>query len=418
MAARALTVCLDGRRAAVWRVETGRDILEYDPHWALDGYALSRSLPLGENLRHEGPVVRRFFSNLLPDSPAIRVRLAQRAGVSAEDAFELLSIYGADCAGAVQLTPGGLSAPERIVVDLEQYLDVALSDASTGRLAPSSVAGAQEKVALTAMAGKWWLPSWDMGSTHILKLPMGLVGNRRIDLSSSVDNEWLSLAILRAYGLPVAAAEILTVGARRILAVQRFDRLPGAMRHGRVHQEDFCQTLGLPPELKYESDGGPGLAALFSVLQGSRSPEKDMFTLLAAQAIFLALAAPDGHAKNFSLQLDRQGFRLAPLYDVLSIWPVEGPGDNQFSWRRTKLAMALLGKNKHYSMRECRGRHIESTAVKAGIPSAVVDQVKGLLARTPQVLDSVAASLPQGFDGRVAEAILRKVGHHARQLLD
>ena len=181
----------------------------------------------------------------------------------------------------------------------------------------------------------------------IFKLPLGLVGGRQADFSTSVDNEWLCLRVLAAYGLPTAHADIPTFGSQRVLVVERFDRTVSrdGTRLLRLVQEDFCQATGTSPLVKYENEGGPGLVQLFTLGQQSVNAEQDLRTLMAAQVIFWLLRAPDGHAKNFSIHLlawPAGRFRLAPLYDVMSAYPVVGDGPNQWAARDLKLAMARL----------------------------------------------------------------------------
>jgi serine/threonine-protein kinase HipA len=143
------------------------------------------------------------------------------------------------------------------------------------------------------------MPHGATPTTHIFKLPIGLVGGRRADFSTSVDNEWLCLRLLKAYGLDVAEASIATFGKQRVLVVERFDRriAPDGRWLMRLPQEDFCQVEGVSPLRKYENEGGPGLKALFTTLRQSVNADNDMRTLLATQVLFWLLRAPDGHAK-------------------------------------------------------------------------------------------------------------------------
>jgi serine/threonine-protein kinase HipA len=134
-----------------------------------------------------------------------------------------------------------------------------------------SLAGAQEKTALTWHQGRWCRPHGATPTTHIFKLPMGLVGNRQADMSTSVENEWLCAQLAKAFGLPVAGCEMAQWGAQKTLVVERFDRrlAPSGQYWLRLPQEDFCQALGLPSHLKYEADGGPGLRQLSALLRTS-----------------------------------------------------------------------------------------------------------------------------------------------------
>ena len=228
-------------------------------------------------------------------------------------------------------------------------------------------------------------------TSQIFKLPLGLMGGRRADFSTSVDNEWLCLRLLKAYGLPVADARIVTFGRQRVLVVERFDRrvAPNGQWLMRLPQEDFCQVEGCSPLRKYENEGGPGLKALFGTLRQSVNAEADMKTLMAAQVLFWLLRAPDGHAKNFSIRLLARGrFQLTPLYDVMSVYPVLGDDPNQWSPYEIKLAMALLGKNRHYEVQGIQRRHFNSTAQKVGYASTVEPIIVTRRPRSARTADS------------------------------
>lgn len=433
--ARALSIWANGIRVGVWRIPARGDMeLLYDAGWkhSAAGRPLSLSLPFGVGdspLR--GERVNHYFDNLLPDSEAIRRRLATRFGTATLEPFDLLAALGRDCVGAVQLlgeneTPVGYDRIDGTVLsddDVARLLDQA-SGAAAGvwdddddfRL---SLAGAQEKTALLRHDGRWLRPHGATPTTHILKLPLGLVGNKRADLTTSVENEWLCLAILRAFGLPVPDAEILTFGPHKVLSVARFDR--ALHRDGRwllrLPQEDFCQALGVPPHLKYEAHGGPGVPDLVNILRRSEDAAADLDTLFAALIVFWMLAAPDGHAKNFSLRLLAGGrYRLTPLYDVMSIWPVEGDGANQWSWHKAKLAMAVHGKRKHYAMRDITRRHFSAMAEQCLLGDIAAPIVERLIAATPQVIDTVGGALPGGFPAKVADRILGGLRRAAERL--
>ncbi|CAB3748502.1 toxin HipA [Burkholderia puraquae] len=431
---RALSIWANGQRVGTWRIPARGDMeLLYDVGWKQSavGRPLSLSLPFGVgDAPLRGERINHYFDNLLPDSDAIRRRLAARFGTATTEPFDLLAALGRDCVGAVQLlgeddVPTGLDRIDGTPLsddDVARVLDQASGVVTGGgddddfRL---SLAGAQEKTALLFHGGRWMRPHGATPTTHILKLPLGLVGNKRADLTTSVENEWLCLAILRAFDLPAADAQITYFGEHKVLSVARFDR--ALHRDGRwllrLPQEDFCQALGVPPHLKYESHGGPGVPDLASLLRRSETAQEDLDTLFAAQIVFWMLAAPDGHAKNFSLRLLSGGrFRLTPLYDVMSIWPVEGDGANQWSWHKAKLAMAVHGKRKHYAMRDITRRHFSAMAEHCLIGDIATPIVERLIAMTPQVIDSVGAALPPGFPARVAERVLGGLRFAAQRL--
>ncbi len=432
-----LVLWANGTYVGRWTVSARGDMeLQYDPAWQASavGRPLSLSLPFGlgdEPLK--GPAVEHYFDNLLPDSLAIRKRVAERFRTGSVEAFDLLSAIGRDCVGALQFlpevaAPEGYDRVEGVEVDeaaIERHLlEVVTPDRFGAARDPDddfriSLAGAQEKDAFLRWNGRWMKPRGATPTTHIFKLPLGLVGGRQADFSTSVDNEWLCLKLLAAYGLPVPKAEIASFGQQRVLVVERFDRVVSAdsQRLLRLVQEDFCQATGTSPLVKYEAEGGPGLGVLFNLLQQSVDAERDLRTLMASQLLFWMLRAPDGHAKNFSIHLLPGGrYRLTPLYDVMSAYPVMGDGPNQWSPRELKLAMALVGKNRHYEVERIQRRHFNSTAKRFGYGETAEPLIQELIERTPAIIDEVQRALPLGFSDEVAVKVLSGLRTAARVL--
>jgi serine/threonine-protein kinase HipA len=138
----------------------------------------------------------------------------------------------------------------------------------------------------------------------------------------------------------------------------------------------------------------------------SETSADDIETLLTSQILFWLLAAPDGHAKNFSIRLLAGGaYRLTPLYDVMSIWPVEGKGASQWSWYKTSLAMAVLGKNRHYGLRDIQRRHYNAMAPRCSYGRNAEPIMERLIAETPGVIERVSAQLPDKFPAKVSDRI-------------
>jgi serine/threonine-protein kinase HipA len=432
-----LALWANGTYVGRWTITARGDMeLQYDPAWRASavGRPLSLSLPfgLGDELL-KGPAVEHYFDNLLPDSPVIRKRVAERFRTGSVGAFDLLSAIGRDCVGALQFlpeghVPEGHGRVEGVEVDEDAIERHLLEVVSPGRFGAArdadddfriSLAGAQEKDAFLRWNGRWMKPRGATPTTHIFKLPLGLVGGRQADFSMSVDNEWLCLKLLAAYGLPVPNAEIAGFGQQRVLVVERFDRVVSAdgQRLLRLVQEDFCQATGNSPLVKYEAEGGPGLGALFTLLQQSVEAERDLHTLMASQVLFWLLRAPDGHAKNFSIHLLPGGrYRLTPLYDVMSAYPVLGDGPHQWPPRELKLAMALVGKNRHYGVEHIHRRHFNSTAKRFGYGETAEPLIQGLIERTPKAISEAHRALPPGFSQEVADKVLGGLEMAARSL--
>lgn len=439
-----LGLWMNGDFVGIWRMDASAgDILEYDAGWraAPHGRPLSLSLPFTPGgMPHRGDVVRAYFENLLPDSQEIRARAARRFRARSTQAFDLLAQIGRDCVGALQILPDGMTPGDARTLDATTLDEHGVAAILRGTVAPPamagamppdgedfrvSIAGAQEKTALACIDGRWCLPRGSTPTTHILKLPMGLVGNMKLDLSHSIENEWLCSRILAAYGLPVAECEPLQFEDMKVLSVRRFDRAwldgPSGRWLARLPQEDFCQATGTPAALKYESDGGPGIDRIMGLLTTSEAPQSDRRTFLLAQLVFWMLRAPDGHAKNFSLFIRPRGaYRLTPLYDVMSAWPLIGEGPGLLSEHKIRLAMAIRSNNAHWRMKEIQRRHWLALGKRFGVldddgreMEAILDD---LVARTPSVIAEVEAGLPTGFPEHVASPVLHGLERAARQL--
>ena len=430
---RALSIWANGERVGTWRVSgQGLDELHYDKAWLASEAArpLSLSLPLQADM-HRGDAVGNYFDNLLPDSRPIRDRLAQRFRTASTGAFDLLQAIGRDCVGAIQLLPEDAAPASIERIDGEVLGEAGVQRLLLDTVSPRgqgsepgeelriSLAGAQEKTALLWHDNQWMRPVGATPTTHILKLPLGLVGHRRADFSTSVENEWLCLNILHEFGIAVPRTAILRFGEQKALAVERFDRRVHSSGRWimRLPQEDFCQVLGRPSHLEYESDGGPGMIDLATILAQSMAAQEDLATLLKVQLLFWMLGAPDGHAKNFSIfLLARSRFRLTPIYDVMSIWPVEGNGPNQFSRHDLKMAMAVSGKNRHYRFKDIQRRHFNAMAAACHVAADAEAQIAEVLKDTPGVIERISARLPAGFPAVVSDRILAGLQRSARSL--
>jgi serine/threonine-protein kinase HipA len=418
-----LDVWMNGQHVGVWFwTRTGTSAFRYDDSWQQSPNArpLSVSLPIpagGGDVA--GAAVEHYFDNLLPDSNRIRERLRRRFGTASTRASDLLAAIGRDCVGALQLMPAGTPPPPHDRIDstplTDSQVETLLGDVTGDGSDEASlvddfrisIAGAQEKTALLRVGEHWHLPGGATPTTHIFKLPLGLVGNMRADMTESVENEWLCATLLKALGFDVATTEMGQFGRQKVLIVERFDRrwMDGGRWIARLPQEDFCQATATPGDLKYESDGGPGIRAGLNLLGSGNNADTDKLTFIKSQLAFWLMAATDGHAKNFSIFLERGGgFHMTPLYDVLSAWPIMGTGPNQVHPRRAKLAMALRSKNAHYHLHEIHTRHWQTLAQQSGVPGAF-DQMLALVQRVPDALERAAALLPAGFPQRVFKPI-------------
>lgn len=434
--ARSLAVWMNGERVGTWSLPVrGPQTFTYDETWLHSSQfrPLSLSLPAGFGGGVlSGDAVESWFDNLLPDSELIRRRAQTRFQAASSSAFDLLAAIGRDCAGAVQLLP-----PEQLHCGINRIEARPLTDKDIGQrlravtAAPApgsldmeadalrlSIAGAQEKTAFLWHNNQWCLPLGGTPTTHLFKLPMGVIGEGQIDFSSSVENEWLCSKVLKAYGLPVASTEMGRFDGERCLIVQRFDRRLHASGAYwlRLPTEDFCQATSTPAANKYENNGGPGMGAIAALLAQS-SERSDLTTFFKAQLLFWMLRAIDGHAKNFSLFLNPGGrFQLTPLYDVLSAWPVIGRASGQWPQQKLRMAMAWHGEKGRYTKPlEITARRMLLTAKRLGLGDANVI-LDDLIAQTPAVISSAQSQLPAGFPQTVAEPLLAGLQSSASQL--
>ncbi|NJB53445.1 type II toxin-antitoxin system HipA family toxin [Escherichia coli] len=221
-------------------------------------------------------------------------------------------------------------------------------------------------------------------------------------------NEYYCLLLAKELGLNVPDAEIIKAGNVRALAVERFDRRWNAERTVllRLPQEDMCQTFGLPSSVKYESDGGPGIARIMAFLMGSSEALKDRYDFMKFQVFQWLIGATDGHAKNFSVFIQAGGsYRLTPFYDIISAFPVLGGTGIHIS--DLKLAMGLnASKGKKTAIDKIYPRHFLATAKVLRFPEVQMHEILSDFARMiPAALDNVKTSLPTDFPENVVTAV-------------
>ncbi len=412
------------------RAASGAITFRYDAAWLSwsSSMPVSISLPLTGEVFRGVPVINAF-ENLLPDADQVRRHVAERLGAAGTDAFSLLSVAGRDCVGALQFLPeGGTPGPAG-----EVRGDVLTEAEIAGmirrlRVAPLgmdrededfriSIAGAQDKTALLKTGGQWKRPAGTTATTHILKPAIGVLPNG-FDLADSVQNEFLCLKLCAALGLDVAEATIEQFEDQIVLSVTRFDRLwTEDNRLLRLPQEDFCQALSVPSAQKYQRDGGPGILTILERLKESDRPVEDRRSVLKAQMAFWLIGATDGHAKNFSIaHRPGGGFKLTPLYDILSAQPLAAAG----TLRRNRFKMAMsVGNGNHYRMDEIQKRHFRETADAAGLPVGAVDEICGEFEKNvPAALDQIASLAGNVIPAGLVDSLVAGVRsrHHALKL--
>ena len=400
-----LLVVIADRRimGEIRRDRRGRLTFVYDDRWrSLDAaFPLSFSMPLIV-AEHEHARIEPWLWGLLPDNEAILVRWGRSFHVSPRNVFALLGAVGEDCPGAVQLV-----RPDRVdevlrdedqqvewltEADIAERLRILRQDRAAWRVPGDtgqfSLAGAQPKTAFLFFDGqRWGVPYGRTPTTHILKPPIeGFDGH--------AENEHLCLALARTLGLPAARSEVRRFEDEVTIVVKRYDRVgfDGSIR--RLHQEDMCQVLGLPPTKKYQNEGGPGCAELGEAIRThSGEPGDDARTFARAIMLNWIIGGTDAHAKNFSMLIGGGGrARFAPLYDVASTLPCG------FDPKRLKMATRIGGK---YLLEDIRSRHWVKFATDLRIPSTEVLEMGG----------SMAKRLPAAFAETVDEARANGLDH-------
>jgi serine/threonine-protein kinase HipA len=426
-----LNIFINNRLAGrLLKQSSGAIEFRYDQSW-LDwehGFPISLSLPLRET-PYTGEAVIAVFDNLLPDNVAVRRRVAERTGAQGSDAYSLLERIGRDCVGAMQFLPDDVALDGIQPVDGEPISDAEIEQ-MLANLAQTplgidmehefriSVAGAQEKTALLFHGGEWLRPLGTTPTTHILKPQLGEIPTPfgMIDMADSVENEHYCLKLLEGFGLPVAKTQIATFGARKVLAVERFDRRwrsPTELL--RLPQEDFCQALGIPSARKYQSHGGPDAVAILKLLGSSDNPLEDQTAFLKSQIIFWLIGATDGHAKNFSVFLRPGGrFGLTPFYDVLTAQPAFDA--RQIPNNKYKLAMSA-GNSRKYQILNLNGRHFVETAKEAGLGATLIDRaLRDVMLMAERAPEQALSMMPDGLAVATHTSIMNIMGVRLRSL--
>lgn len=397
-----LAVWLFADRIGTLSLVEGRLSFRYLPAWLSkpSAVALSTSLPL-QTAPFDDPKTRPFFAGLLPEGQMRRL-IAQQFQVSNQNDFALLNHIGGECAGAVTFLEPQALLPAPNPQDAIQWLSepeaATLLDAlpRSPMLAGQeglrlSLAGAQDKLPVVLDGARIGLPRHGTPSSHILKPAIQAV-------EGSVINEGFCMALAEAMQLNPAKAEVHAVLNRPFLLVERYDRITDAQGlRQRLHQEDFCQALGVVPEMKYQNEGGPDLAQCFALLRHVTRPSAPHVLRLLDIVIFNALIGNhDAHAKNFSLLYAGKTPVMAPPYDMLStaVYPTLTP----------KMAMKIGSK---YKFSELQARHWEQFAESAGLAKASTKKrVVALAKRLPPTARKLQEAPLRGFAGH---AVVKRI---------
>jgi serine/threonine-protein kinase HipA len=410
-------VLLGGGRAGVVTVDgQGRLALTYDEEYRAgrNPTPLSLSLPPTQAHHGDGPV-RAFLWGLLPDNEQVLERWARTYQVSAGSPFALLRHVGEDCAGAAQfvrpdrldaLAAGRAEIQWLEVEDVAERLRALRRDPTAWHLHEAgqfSLAGAQAKTALyyDEETGRWGEPHGVTPTTHILK--PAVTGLDDHDL-----NEHLCLAAAAALGMATAYSYVGRFGPQRAIVIERYDRLrrpEGTVT--RIHQEDLCQAMALPPTRKYQNESGPTPEQIITVLREHIRPAsaaaESVHRFVDALAYNWIIGGTDAHAKNYSVLLSGGQVRLARLYDIASALAYD-----DMYLPRLRMAMKIGGE---YGVEATQGRHWRRFAESTGLdPDAVVARVGDLAERAPDAFvtaakDRAVRALRSPLPGRLVDRV-------------
>ncbi len=396
----------------------------YDEKWLAqsDAYPISISLPL-QIQPHKGDPVANYFENLLPDLTSVRRNLQNRYQTTSTHMFDLLHAIGRDCVGSLSLVPEteikDSVAPTKLeplsVDDLRSTITAHKQQNPLGMINKHdfriTISGAQEKTALLKIKNDWFLPNLDYPSTHILKFPIGVIQQpfATLDMTESVENEYLCIKLAEAMGFKVPSVEILDFDNVKSLVVERFDRAWSRSTGSliRLTQEDMCQSLSLPTSMKYQADGGIGIAEIMELLNGSTNAEKDRDDFMRFQVFQWLIGATDGHSKNFSIFIETNGvYKLTPFYDIMSAYPASnGKGINT---RKLKLAMSLksTSSGNKWHLEKVYPRHFIATAETVGFCTIRMQEILDeFVDAFPNAIDQVVNQLPNGFPVHIVDSI-------------
>jgi serine/threonine-protein kinase HipA len=406
-----LGVFYESHKVGTVVADEGRFTFAYDPSWLDDkaSFPISRSLSLVDGPQ-ASPAAHWFFANLLPEG-RIRALVARRLGISEDNDFALLSALGGECAGALVVAAATPKPAKHAWRPLEAdeltrlaASGAAFADAVAGGGVRLSLAGAQDKLPVKLQEGRLYLPLGSSPSTHILKFASH-------DFKHMPTNEAFISALARACELPAVTTEIFTIGKTPHLLVARYDRVvreDGTIT--RLHQEDMCQALGLPPGRKYQEEGGPSFEQCFrTVADASVEPALDTRALLRWLVFNTVVGNADGHAKNLSLLRSRDGrIRLAPFYDLLSTAVYPGIA--------TRLAMTI---GESDAPGHICGRDWRRLAESVGVGSAfLLEIVRNLAEAIPERARTIDAEIHSGRgDSPAAKMILPVLRKRSRRLL-
>ena len=404
-----LEVFLLGRKTGELRYSSHRNEMhfQYDEAYLADSEAipLSHALPLRrEPFDSDGTTV--FFENLLPPDQ-VRRKLGPVLHISRHNIFGFLEAIGGDCAGAISLWPKGgvpTAAGERLKVLDESEAAEVLKALKKRPLYVNGIdgyrisgAGAQNKLIARIVDGRVVLPLFGAPSTHIIKPSVA-------DYPDTVFNECFAMRLADRIGLAVAKCGLMRIGGEIYYWTERYDRETVEGRIRRLHQEDFCQILGISGELKYESEGGPTFATCMAALDEMKVSLADRFAFIDRMIFNYLIGNADAHGKNSSvLYRGRDGKRLAPIYDVMS---------TEIYGNLSKVNAMSVGGAK--TLEDVNRDRFSALAQEAGMrPQLALNRLDLQIARIVPAAADLASEMSESWPSPVYGRIVKVIERHA-----
>jgi serine/threonine-protein kinase HipA len=414
-------------QAPVGTLSEGSDlwVFEYEEAWAKapDGFDLAPGLPRSQHRHADGGThrpVQWYFDNLLPEE-LLREAISKEADIKGEDAFALLEYLGAESAGSLTLLPpdqelpasGALKAltDEALNARIEKLPRTTLTAEAPKRM---SLAGAQHKLLVDKVGDQLYEPVGATASTCILKPNHPLAS----DYPGSVANEFVTMRLAAACGLPVPRVELRYV-PQPVYIVERFDRRIEPARKGadvakrkvlRRHIIDACQLLDRARGFKHT---GATLEALQEIIERTTNKVSTRLLLFRWLVFNIAVANDDCHLKNLSFFMSADGVQLAPHYDLLatSVWNTRAFADEKENWPNGKMAFALAGAERFF---EVTARSVLQAGQSLGVPASTGARIlREVVTRLPAALEKEAADLAQRH-ATAPEAARRFTGVEAK----
>ena len=406
-----LNVFLLDDRAGVLESERGRMTFRYLPEYLArpDAVPLSHTMPLQDGI-FDPQTTRTFFENILPPE-VVRKKLGKILHLSRNNIFGFLKAIGGDCAGAVSLhaettveeigKPGRMELSEEETARILSGLRKTPLNLGVAKGFRISGTGAQDKLIACVDEGKVFLPLYGEPSTHILKPPVP-------DYPDSVFNEFFCMKLAAQMGIPASECDILFFEGEPCYCVRRYDRaVDGSGKVLRLHQEDFCQMLGVGQEEKYESEGGPSIRACFGLIREMRMGTVGQIDFIRRIVFNYLIGNGDAHGKNFSVVYHGRRATLAPSYDLLCT--------EVYKDLARSCAMSIGGEVSFDSITR---EHFRGMAEECRIyPAAVLDEIDQLAGKIQTEASMLAGKLSTAYSSPVYEKILSVIGTHVQALI-